>query len=230
VTREQPLGTASARRALDALHDKPLNFDLSERAQVSREGGWEIEDYCEPLPSEPPGEPVSGGSWEVAKQLITDYEFADPSIIRAVYKPDQPLEQRNMLLVARLWGLRFRIGVRVGDVISELRVVDGRQVRVWGWNYQTLQGHLEMGQTDYEVWKWLDRGTVEFRIHRFSRSARTGNPLVRLGFRLFGRRKAMAFAEHACKRMRLLTEAELGQGRDKEDVPRIADHTSIREE
>ncbi|MCA1681991.1 MAG: DUF1990 domain-containing protein [Actinobacteria bacterium] len=34
---------------------------------------------------------------------------------------------------------------------DETRDVDGRTVRVWGWNYRTLQGHLEMGQMDYEV-------------------------------------------------------------------------------
>ena len=34
----------------------------------------------------------------------------------------------------------------------------GDAVRVWGWSYRTLQGHLEMGQMDYALWKWLDDG------------------------------------------------------------------------
>jgi uncharacterized protein (UPF0548 family) len=132
------------------------------------------------------------------------YEFADPSIVRAVYYPDRPLEERDMLLEVRFYGLRFRFGVRVGGVVDETRTVDGREVRVWGWNYRTLQGHLEKGQMDYEVWKWLDTGEVEFRIHAFSRAADIPNPIVRLGFRLFGRREQVRFARRSCERMAVL--------------------------
>ena len=160
----------------------------------------------------------SGGTWETAKQLMRDYEFADPAIVRAIYRPDDPLESRDMLLEVRFWGLRFRFGVRVGGVIDETRRVDGRSVRVWGWSYSTLQGHFEMGQMDYEVWKWLDAGTVEFRIHVVSRAGRIRNPLVRLGFRLFGRGQQVRFARRACERMARLvsgsrkvsTAAEIG--------------------
>jgi uncharacterized protein (UPF0548 family) len=137
---------------------------------------------------------------------MRNYEFADPRIVRAVYRPDTPLAGRDMLLEVRFWGLRFRFGVRVGGVIDETRTVNGGEVRVWGWDYATLQGHLEMGQMDYEVWKWLDTGTVEFRIHVVSRASRIGNPIVRLGFRLFGRREQVRFAKRACERMACLVE------------------------
>lgn len=135
---------------------------------------------------------------------MRDYEFADPKIVRAVYRRDSPLAGRDVLLEARFWGLRFRFGVRVGGVIDETRVVEGREVRVWGWNYATLEGHLEMGQMDYEVWKWLDTGAVEFRIHVVSRVSRIGNPVIRFGFRLFGRREQVRFARRACERMACL--------------------------
>ena len=79
-------------------------------------------------------------------------------------------------------------------MIDDVRTLHGRQVRVWGWSYRTLQGHFEMGQMDYELWKWLDNGEVEFRIHVVSRRARISNHLVRLGFRLFGRREQIRFA------------------------------------
>lgn len=39
-----------------------------------------------------------------------------------------------MLLEARVWGLRFRFGVRVGGVRHETCEVDGRRARMWGWN------------------------------------------------------------------------------------------------
>jgi len=220
-----PIGDPDARRILDALHDKPLNFDLDGR---SRDQGWLTDDYCQPLPPEAPGPPEPGGSWEIAKELMRNYEFADPSIVRAVYYPDRPLEQRDMLLEARFYGLRFRFGVRVGGVVDEVRDVDGRKVRVWGWNYRTLQGHLEMGQMDYEVWKWLDTGEVEFHTCRFSRRARVGNPIVRLGLRLFGRRQQVKFARRACERMCRLTEAALGREERAEGLPRVADNVSLR--
>jgi uncharacterized protein (UPF0548 family) len=210
VAERLPLGSPSARRALDQLHDKDLNFDSEQAAGFTAANGWRIDDYRQPLPTEPPGPPLPAGSWEVARQLTRDYEFADPSIVRAVYYPDPPLEQRDMLLEGRFLGLRFYFGCRVGGVNDATRTIDGRRVRVWGWNYRTLQGHLEMGQMDFEVWKWLDAGDVEFRIHATSKPASIPNPMIRFGFRLFGRPMQVRFARHACQRMARLTAAELG--------------------
>jgi uncharacterized protein (UPF0548 family) len=141
---------------------------------------------------------------------MRDYEFADPAIVRAVYRRESPLEGRDMLLVIRFWGLRFPVGVRVGGVIDETRMVHGRDVRVWGWNYATLKGHLEMGEMDFEVWKWLDSGAVEFRIHVVSRPSRLGNPILRLGFRIFGRREQVRFARRAGERMACVLAEEPG--------------------
>jgi uncharacterized membrane protein/uncharacterized protein (UPF0548 family) len=211
VTEAQPLGDA-ARRALDELHDKGLNFDLERRGEFNPANGWHVDDYHQPLPSEPPGRPRPNGSWQAARRLIGDYAFADPSIIRAIYYPDRPLEQRDMLLEGRFLGLRFYFGCRVGGVNDQLRTIDARQVQVWGWNYRTLQGHLEMGQMDYEVWKWLDIGTVEFRIHVVSKPAHIPNPMIRLGFRVFGRAMQRRFARRACQRMAQLTTAALHRG------------------
>jgi uncharacterized protein (UPF0548 family) len=206
-------GRAPARRrrrtTLEDLRDFGLNFELARREDYIAARGWKIDDWSHALPSEPPGPPVPGGSWEVAQRLMRDYEFADPSIIRAAFRPDDPLDRRDMLLEARFLGLRFYLGVRVGGVRDETIEVEGRRARVWGWNYRTLQGHLEMGQMDYEVCKWLDTGEVEFRIHAFSRPARIANPIVRLGFWLFGRRQQLKFHRRCCERMARLTAAEL---------------------
>ena len=104
--------------------------------------------------------------------------------------------------------MRFRFGVRVGGVVDATCQAGGREVRVWGWSYQTLQDHLEMGQMDYQVWKWIDDGTVDFRIHVVSRPARVRNPFIRLGFRLLGRREQVRFARRACERMACLLAGE----------------------
>jgi hypothetical protein len=208
MAAERRLSDPRSLAALRALHDKPLNFDLAGRNAMTRGAGWNVDEYRQPLPGEPPGAPVPGGTWERARELMLDYEFADPEIVRAVYAPDSALEGRDMLLQARFLGLRFHFGVRVSGVVDETCEVDGRGVRVWGWSYRTLQGHLEMGQMDYEVWKWLDSGEVEFRIHVVSRPARIPNPVIRLGFRIFGRRRQVRFAKRACERMACLLEGE----------------------
>ena len=204
-------GGSGARRALAALADKGFNFDPDQAEHFTTANGWHVDDYTQPLPPEPPGPPAPGASFEVARRLMADYEFADPAIVRAVYATDSPLDRRDMLLEGRFWGLRFRFGVRVGGLVDEEAAVDGRRLRRWGWSYRTLQGHLEMGQMDYEVGKWLDSGEVEFRIHVVSHPAHIPNPVIRLGFRLFGRRVQRRFARNACLRMARLTAARTGR-------------------
>ena len=103
--------------------------------------------------------------------------------------------------------LRIHVGVRVGDVYDENRELDGHRGRVFGWNYRTLQGHVEKGQMDWQVWKFPDTGEVLFRISSFSRPAGGGNLLVRIGFRLIGRRQQLRFLTLTAERMARLTEA-----------------------
>ena len=201
---ERPLTPARARAALADLRRRDVNFDVARRGK-----GWHEDERVQPLPSEPPGPPRRGGSWEVARDLMREYRVADPSIVRAFYDDSEPLEGRTMLLELRLWRLRFPVGVRVGAVYDEERAVDGRPARVSGWSYRTLEGHLEMGEMAWEVWKWQDTGAVEFRIHSFSRAAPTDSALVALGFRLFARRQQLRFYRHACARMASLTAAAL---------------------
>lgn len=204
----QPLDSPEVRRRLAALHEREVNFSLE--SPPTRSGdGWQVDAYRQPLPPEPPGDPVPGGTWEVAQRLIHDYAFADPRMIRAVYAPDAPLDQRDMLLEGRFYGLRFHLGVRVGGIVDAERRVDGRPVRVWGWDYRTLQGHFEAGQMDWEVWKWLDDGAVEFRIRRFVRTGQIPNPVIRLGWALFGRWMQVRFARRACRRMLALVLDEV---------------------
>jgi uncharacterized protein (UPF0548 family) len=219
VAAERRRGGRRALAALEALAGKAYNFDPDQADHLTAANGWHVDDYAQRLPPEPPGPPVPGGSFEVAQRLLRDYELADPAIVRAVYAEDGPLERRDMLLEGRFWGLRFHLGVRVGGLVDEELVSDGHPVRRWGWNYRTLQGHLEMGQMDYEVRKWLDSGQVEFRIHAVSRPAHIPNPVVRLGFRVFGRRVQRRFARNACLRMARLTAARTGRPVPTGDPP-----------
>jgi uncharacterized protein (UPF0548 family) len=204
---ERLLGFPDEPRTVEDLRGRGYNFDPARLRELVVEQGWHHDDRRQPLPPEPPGAPVPGGTFEHAQALMRDYAFADGSAVHAIFQQDAPLEGRDMLLVGRFLGLDFRLGVRVGGVVDEERVEDGRPVRVWGWFYRTLRGHLERGQMTYEVWKWLDTGEVEFRIAAVSHRAKIGNPLVRAGFALLGRREQLKFYRHTCQVMAARTAA-----------------------
>ena len=205
------LGQPRVRRRLVALPEKPLNFDPTSLEHASPDTGWTITDLCQALPGEPPGPPIQDGSWQIARSLMRGYEFADPSIVRAYYDSDAPLEGRNMLLKLQALGIaHLYVGVRVAAVYEQLRELDGKRARVWGWSYRTLEGHVEMGQMDWEVWKWLSDGRVEFRVHAVARVAHIRNPIVSFGFYLLRGRERRAFLDSTKQRMLTFTELALG--------------------
>jgi uncharacterized protein (UPF0548 family) len=193
VTGQVDLGAMLAR-----LGERRVNYDESHAPTPERPGNWHVDNSRTVLGKEPPGPPVAGGAWEVACRLVREYEFADPRIIRAVYRDDDELLGRDMLLEGRFLGLRFYMGVRVTEVVDTER--DGE--RLYGWAYETLEGHLEQGKLLYEVVKDAATGTVELRLRAYSRQAPISNPVVRLGFRLFGRRTQLRFYRKVGQRLR----------------------------
>lgn len=211
------------RRRLAELSQRRLNFDPAQLDQADTEDGWEVTDLCQPLPAEPPGPPVAEGSWQQARRLMRGYQFADPSIVRAYYDPQAPLAGRDMLLKLQALGIfHLYVGVRVNEVYERTLQGDGGQATIWGWNYRTLEGHVEMGQMDWQVWKWSDTGEVEFRVHSKSRTAKIGNPLVRLGFRVFRGRERRAFLKSTQQRMRRFVELALDRGDRRDEAIRAA--------
>ena len=219
MSERSPLGSPRVRRRLAALSDKPLNFDPARLELACPATGWTITDLCQPLPPELPGPPADGGSWQIARRLMRGYEFADPSIVRAYYDPDTPLLGRNMLLRLQALGIaHLYVGVRVGDVYEQAREHEGERVHVWGWNYRTLEGHVEMGQMDWEVWKWTGNGRVEFRVHAVARVAHIRNPIVRLGFRLVREHERRVFLDSTKTRMRVFTELALSRAHPGESI------------
>ncbi|MBB5071003.1 DUF1990 family protein [Saccharopolyspora gloriosae] len=195
-------------RELERLRTLPVNFDVHAVDPEQPGPKWKVDDFRQPLPGEPPGPPLSGGPWERACALARDYKFADPTVVRRACRSSDDLVGSELLLETDFHGLVFMLPCRVGSVTDTTR--DGE--RVWGWNYRTLRGHLEQGQMDFLVRKDLVSGDVEFRVHAFSRAASIPNPVVRLGFALFGRSTQLRFIRSACRRMAELTEPVARRG------------------
>lgn len=196
--KERLFGRVDLAAALAALQDRTVNYAEADAPTPGHRGSWHIDHHKAVLATEPPGPPVPGGAWHIACALVREYEFADPRIIRAVYRADVPLRGRDMLLEGRFLALRFYMGVRVTEVVDE----DREGQRVWGWGYQTLEGHLEQGKLCYEVTKIHQTGEIGLRLRAYSRAAPIANPVVRLGFALFGRRVQLRFYRAVCQRLR----------------------------
>lgn len=160
-----------------AARGAELNFTLLPPEHSTPEHGWHADAVSQLLPAEPPGEPAPGGTWEIARRLIEQYGMADPALVRATWDPDAPLLGREMLLELRLYRLlSVYTGVRVTRVWDQTHAWDGREERVFGFEYATLAGHVEMGRMDYEVCKRLDDGAVDFRLHAHSAPRGTVRP------------------------------------------------------
>ncbi len=204
---------------IEALHDARLNFDLERRHEYTEANGWHIDHYEGDLPLEPPGPPLPDGPWYIAQQIMREYKFPDPGIITGVYFPDRALEERVMLLRGKFLFFTFFFGVKIGGVTDEVRPTTDGPTFVWGFNYQTLEGHFERGQMDFEVVKWQDTGRVAFQINAFSQPAEIPNLLYRIGFHLFGRRLQRRFARRSVKRMQRLVQEQLAATARHEPAP-----------
>jgi uncharacterized protein (UPF0548 family) len=202
--RERILSNVDESAALDGLARLAINYDPAhapEDGTGAVEGSWHVDSRATEIGREQPGAPVRDGAWATACHLVSEYEFADARIVRGAYRQGEQLFGRNMLLEARFFGLRFYVGVRVTGVIDEERDGPGGPERVWGWCYQTLEGHLEQGRLSYEVIKNLRTGQVAFRVSGYSRGAPVDNLVIRWGFRLFGRWTQERFYRNIQSRM-----------------------------
>ena len=194
--RRRPVREDDLAEVVGELSQRSVNY-AEQEAPPYVVAGWHQDDVRVELGREAPGKIADDGLGSAAAELVNSYEFADPAILRAVYRYPGDLIGRNMLLVGRFLILRFAMGVRITEAHDEVR--DGEH-RI-GWSYQTLDGHLEQGKLTYEIAKNLASGTVEFRIRAHSRRARIRNPLIALGFRLFGRRTQVRFYANALERL-----------------------------
>ena len=197
-------------RQLQALKDLGINYEVADPGELTEANGWRVDSYEAELPSEPPGPPLDDGSFAIARSVVQDYSFVDPGLIRGYYDPSAPLLGRVMLLKVTVFGaFKFEFGVRVNKVIDEERGEES----IWGYAYQTLQGHFEMGEITFEVAKNRKSGRVLFRINAYSKLGAIRNLVYRVGARLFARRLQLRYAEYALKRLPEMVAERLGEGR-----------------
>lgn len=196
-------------RAVDCLlglAGREYNFTPIPFEDAVADPCWRTDRRFAELRSEPPGPPLPGGPFAVAREALIRYEAADPRIVRAVYDSAVPLEGRDMMLVGRFLMLRFFMGVRVGGVVDGPEETPAGLVHRFAWNYRTLEGHLEEGEMEYEITKVDATGEVAFRIRSYSRRGKIDNPILRWGFRVFGRHEQTRFYDRSVDRLRTIVE------------------------
>jgi uncharacterized protein (UPF0548 family) len=184
-------------------------LDLTQRENYVPTAGWHVDSREIDLPPEPPGPPHPDLSFALACVILTDYSFPPPRLIRGRFDTAAPLNGRAMLLTASYLWMRFELPVRVSRVIDETRNVAAGSERVWGYSYQTLDGHIERGEITFEIAKVITTGAVKFRIHSFSQTGHISNPIHRFGFRLVGRRLQRTFAHESLRNMQHLVSVKL---------------------
>ncbi|MEO5668353.1 MAG: DUF1990 family protein [Bdellovibrionota bacterium] len=192
---------------LQALAGLKINFDLQQRDTFTVANGWNVDEYRCDLPAEKPGEPEAWSSFETAKSILLNYEFPDPKLVQGIFRPEDPLDNRIMLLNAHFLWIRFYFGVRIGNIIDERRPSAEGEFRIYGYSYSTLEGHFERGQISFEIRKNLSNGKVDFKISAFSKPDHIKNIFYRWGFKLFGRSLQLRFAHSSLQRMQRLVAA-----------------------
>lgn len=190
----------------------PLNFPLV--GPDSQQGSNWRRYYSESIIArEKPGAPEEGGAFFTAWKAITEYQFSDPGIVVGHFQPKDPLKDRTMLLEIKIFGLRYLCGVRIGAV-RELKKENETQ---YGFRYDTLDGHLEVGSEWFFLTKKHDSGEVWFRISASWRPGQFPNWWSRVGFEVLGHRYQLAWHRLAYLRLRQIVGTG---GRDLVPVPR----------
>jgi uncharacterized protein (UPF0548 family) len=175
------------------------NFDAPFE-RMTRENGWTVDGAEEAIGSEPAGPPQAGGLFARARRALIHYDFSDPRIVEGHFDPEAPFRGRDMLLEIKVLGLRYLNGVRVTEVRDETA---GDQT-LFGFRYDTLEGHIERGGEWFLLTKAHATGEIRFRIEAHWQLGEFPNWWSRLGFRLFGEHFRTLWRHRAPERLRRL--------------------------
>jgi uncharacterized protein (UPF0548 family) len=172
---------AEMRRYLARLRERTVNFDVPVE-QMTAEHGWTVDGSHDLIGCEGPGPPVPDGVFERARKGILNYDFSDPRIVEGHFDPETELIGRDILLEIKVLGLRFLSGARVHSTREETR----EKETIFGFRYDTLEGHIERGYEWFMLSKDHQTGEVWFKIEAHWRLGDFPNWWSRLGFHLVG--------------------------------------------
>ncbi|HEU4753527.1 MAG TPA: DUF1990 family protein, partial [Armatimonadota bacterium] len=147
------------RRLLAELPGCRPNFSARVE-EMTRERGWHYDPFERELGREAAGAPLPGGLFCRAREGLIRYEFSDPRLVEAHFDAAAPLKGRNMLIDMKAGGFHFLNPVRVRDAWDESRPDQS----CFGFEYETLEGHIERGIERFMVIKEHRTGCVRFRI------------------------------------------------------------------
>jgi uncharacterized protein (UPF0548 family) len=181
-----------------SLPTLPLNYRPDEIDST-----WRRDVHEHHIGKDPNGPPRPGDTWHRARDLVHGYQFTPPDLLRAFYRPDTDLVGRDMLLQGRFHGLRFLMPVR----ITHLHDHQDDHRTVFGWAYETLEGHIERGRVDYELAKHHSTGDVTFTARSLWQFNPRAHPVIRLGWTLFGRHAQLRFYRGIGHHLRTLATA-----------------------
>jgi uncharacterized protein (UPF0548 family) len=145
---------------LEDLRERPRNFAADALGELEAGTAGGVEDETMHIADEAVGPPAAGGIYERAMGHVYNYGFSDPSIVEGHFDAHAELLGRRMLLELKVLGLHYLCGVVVSDVRSSV----GADESVFGFRYDTLEGHIERGAEWFRLSKDHVSGAVRFSI------------------------------------------------------------------
>ena len=159
---------ASIKARLERAKSARVNFDAIED-DMTGERGWHHYHSEAVIAVDQEGD----DRFTRARVALANYQFSDPGIVRAHFDPAEPLQRRCMLLEIQVLGLHYLCPA----VVNLVRDEPG----VFGFRYDTLEGHLECGVEWFLLTK-NDQGEIRFRVEARWRKGQFPNWWSRLGF------------------------------------------------
>lgn len=185
---------------IEAARGLPLNF-TDPPEQMTAERGWNRYFSESVIAREPPGPPVPEGRFARGSVAVAAYYFSDPTIVTGHFDPAEPLLGRPMLLELKPLGvLHFLSGV----VVAAVRDETGDERSVFGFRYDTLQGHIERGREWFLLTKEHATGEISFRIEAAWLPGEFPNWWSRVGFHTIGIRYQRVWHHRAHGRLHRL--------------------------
>lgn len=141
--------SGTLRERLERLSGAQRNFSVGDaRDDVAR--NWHAYESDSVLMRQ--AEPAH---FERARVALANYEFSDPSIVRAHFDPTVPLLGRPMLLELKALGFRYLCPA----VVSSVR----QDAQAFGFAYETVEGHIVRGSERFLLSRSED-GELRVRI------------------------------------------------------------------